>query len=95
MTDRAVFTDAYAVIPKGTMRDIVTSYLPFWEGTRLWVLSRPAIAALPRHSRNTSWRFSPAAAATGPKPTRRRQAVLFVVEGSRDADSEWRRIIMS
>ncbi len=41
LTDRAVFTDAYAVIPKGTMRDIVTSFLPFWEGTRLWVLSRP------------------------------------------------------
>ena len=24
-TDRAVFTEAYAVIPKGVMRDIVTS----------------------------------------------------------------------
>ena len=41
LTDRAVFTEAYAVIPRGTMRDIVTSALPFWEGTRLWVLSRP------------------------------------------------------
>ena len=41
LTDRAVFTEAYAVIPKGTMRDIVTSFLPFWEKTRLWVLSRP------------------------------------------------------
>ena len=39
LTDRAVFTDAYAVIPKGTMRDIVTSFLPFWDKTRLWVLS--------------------------------------------------------
>jgi (S)-ureidoglycine aminohydrolase len=27
MTQRAVFTDAYAVIPKGSMRDIVTSCL--------------------------------------------------------------------
>lgn len=41
LTDRAVFTEAYAVIPRGTMRDIVTSALPFWTGTRLWVLSRP------------------------------------------------------
>ena len=41
MTGRAVFTEAYAVIPKGVMRDIVTSALPFWQGTRLWVLSRP------------------------------------------------------
>ncbi len=31
LTDCAMFTDAYAVIPKGTIRDIVTSYLPFWE----------------------------------------------------------------
>ena len=41
LTDRAVFTDAYAVIPRGTMRDIVTSFLPGWTGTRLWVLARP------------------------------------------------------
>ena len=41
LTDRAVFTEAYAVIPRGTMRDIVTSALPFWDKTRLWVLARP------------------------------------------------------
>jgi (S)-ureidoglycine aminohydrolase len=40
-TDRAVFTTAYAVLPRGTMRDIVTSALPFWEQTRLWVIARP------------------------------------------------------
>ena len=40
-TDRAVFTEAYAVLPRGTMRDIVTSSLPFWENTRLWVIARP------------------------------------------------------
>jgi hypothetical protein len=40
-TDRAVFTEAYAVLPRGTMRDIVTSKLPFWENTRLWVIARP------------------------------------------------------
>ena len=28
LTGRAVFTEAYAVIPGGVMRDIVTSYLP-------------------------------------------------------------------
>ena len=41
LSDRAVFTTGYAVIPKGTMRDITTSYLPFWDNTRLWVLARP------------------------------------------------------
>ena len=32
--DRAAITEAYAVIPKGVMRDIVTSFLPFWDRTR-------------------------------------------------------------
>jgi (S)-ureidoglycine aminohydrolase len=41
MTGRAVFTEAYAVIPKGVMSDIVTSVLPFWENARAWMLSRP------------------------------------------------------
>ncbi len=41
LTGRAVFTEAYAVIPRGTMGDIVTSLLPGWEGTRAWILARP------------------------------------------------------
>ncbi len=41
LTGRAVFTEAYAVIPKGVMRDIVTSCLPFWDKTRAWVIARP------------------------------------------------------
>ncbi len=41
LTDRAIFTDAYAVIPRGTMSDIVTSMLPFWDKARFWVLARP------------------------------------------------------
>ena len=41
LSDRAMFREAYAVIPRGTNSDIVTSYLPHWQGTRLWVLARP------------------------------------------------------
>ena len=41
MTGRAVFTPAYAVIPRGCFSDIVTSYLPGWTGTRLWMIARP------------------------------------------------------
>jgi (S)-ureidoglycine aminohydrolase len=41
MTQRAVFTEAYAFIPKGCFSDIVTSFLPGWRGTRLWVIARP------------------------------------------------------
>ncbi|MDP0926342.1 cupin domain-containing protein, partial [Paracoccus onubensis] len=40
-TDTAVFTDAYAIVPRSVMRDIVTSYLPGWTGMRMWVLARP------------------------------------------------------
>ena len=40
-TDRAVITEAYTVIPRGVLRDIVTSQFPFWHGTRAWVISRP------------------------------------------------------
>jgi (S)-ureidoglycine aminohydrolase len=40
MTGRAVFTEAYAVIPKGCFSDIVTSYLPGWTKTRLWLIAR-------------------------------------------------------
>ena len=41
MTGRAVFTTAYAFIPKGCFSDIVTSYLPGWTQTRLWLIARP------------------------------------------------------
>ena len=38
MTGRAVFTEAYAVLPRGVLREIVTSPLPGWENTRSWIL---------------------------------------------------------
>jgi len=41
LSDRAIVTEAYTVIPRGVLRDIVTSVLPQWENTRAWVLNRP------------------------------------------------------
>lgn len=41
LSDRAIFTEAYAIIPKRVLTDIVISYLPFWEGMRMWVIARP------------------------------------------------------
>ncbi|WP_111720883.1 bifunctional allantoicase/(S)-ureidoglycine aminohydrolase [Homoserinimonas sp. OAct 916] len=41
LTDRAVVREAYTVIPKGVLRDIVTSNLPGWQGTRSWIIARP------------------------------------------------------
>ena len=37
----AIFTEAYAVLPACTMRDIVTSLLPDWHKTRTWIIARP------------------------------------------------------
>jgi len=41
MDSRAIVTEAYTVIPRGSMTDIVNSRLPFWEDTLLWVLASP------------------------------------------------------
>ena len=43
LTDRAMFTEAYAVIPRGTMSDIVTSYLPNWTDTSALGAGPPAV----------------------------------------------------
>ena len=41
ITGRAMFTEAFAIIPREVLSDIVTSALPFWQGARFWVLARP------------------------------------------------------
>ena len=83
LTGRAVFTEAYAVIPKGVMRDIVTSYIPFWEGTRLWVLSRPLSGFAETFSQYIM-EVAPGGGSDRPEPDRRAEGVLFVVEGELD-----------
>ncbi|MDF1669057.1 MAG: bifunctional allantoicase/(S)-ureidoglycine aminohydrolase [Roseovarius sp.] len=81
LTDRAVFTDAYAVIPKGTFSDIVTSFLPFWEGARFWVLSRPLSGFAETFSQYIA-DLQPGGGSTRPETEAGVQAALFVVEGS-------------
>jgi len=81
LTDRAIFTDAYAVIPKGTMRDIVTSFLPFWENTRLWVIARPLSGFAETFSQYIM-EVAPGGGSDHPETDQAAQAVLFVVEGS-------------
>lgn len=80
LTDRAVFTEAYAVIPKGTMRDIVTSFLPFWTQTRLWVLSRPLSGFAETFSQYIM-EVQPGGGSDRPETDGCAQGVLFVVEG--------------
>jgi len=80
MTDRAVFTNAYAVIPKGVMRDIVTSRLPFWENTRAWVLARPLSGFAETFSQYIM-EVGPGGGSDRPEPDVRAEGVLFVAEG--------------
>ncbi|TDO50602.1 (S)-ureidoglycine aminohydrolase [Kribbella sp. VKM Ac-2527] len=80
-TDRAVFTEAYAVLPRGTMRDIVTSQLPFWENTRLWVIARPLSGFAETFSQYIV-EVAPGGGSDQPETDPAAEAVLFVVEGN-------------
>ncbi len=81
MTGRAVFTESYAVIPKGTMRDIVTSNFPHWTKTRGWVLARPMTGFAETFSQ-TIMEVLPGGGSDRPEMNPLAQAVLFVVEGT-------------
>ena len=80
LTDRAVFTEAYAVIPKGVLRDITVSYLPFWDKTRAWVLSRPLSGFAETFSQYIM-EVAPDGGSDKPEPDSAAEGVLFVVEG--------------
>jgi (S)-ureidoglycine aminohydrolase len=80
LTSRAVFTEAYAVIPKGVMRDIVTSCLPFWDKTRAWILSRPLSGFAETFSQYIM-EVEPGGGSNRPEPDAGAEAVLFVMEG--------------
>jgi len=81
LTGRAVTTESYAVIPRGVMTDIVTSFLPHWENTRLWVLARP----MSGFSTTFSHYLMDVGAGGGsekPEPDAAAEGVLFVVDGT-------------
>jgi (S)-ureidoglycine aminohydrolase len=81
MTDRAVFTESYAVIPRGVMRDIVTSNLPHWRGTRAWVLARP-LTGFAETFAQLILEIAPGGGSDQPEPDAGAQGVLFVTAGA-------------
>lgn len=81
LTDRAMFTESFAVIPKGTLTDIVTSNLPFWNDTRVWVIARPMSGFSETFSHYIA-EVSPGGGSDKPELNPEAQGVLFVVEGS-------------
>ena len=87
LSDRAVLTEAYAIIPKRVLTDIVTSYLPFWQEMRMWVIARP----LSGFSETFSQYIVEIGAGGGsdkPELDEAAEGVLFVVSGSMDLTIE-------
>jgi len=80
LTGRAVFTEAYAVIPKGVMRDIVTSALPFWDDTRAWIIARP-LSGFAETFAQYIVEVAPGGGSDRPEPDPEAEGVLFVLEG--------------
>ena len=78
---RAIFTESFAVIPRDTMRDIVTSFLPGWDNARMWVLARPMTG----FSESFSWyamEVGPDGGSDTPDTDRTAQSVFLVTDGT-------------
>lgn len=81
LTDRAVVTEAYTVIPRGVLRDIVTSVLPEWEDTRSWILNRPVSGGATTFAQ-LILEVQPGGGSDRPEPQPEVQGLLFVMEGT-------------
>ncbi len=77
---KAVFTEAYAVIPAITMRDIVASLLPGWSHTRAWILARP-MTGFAESFAQYAVEVAPGGGSDTPEPDAGAEAILFVAEG--------------
>lgn len=81
LTGRAVFTEAYAVIPKGVMTDIVTSRFPYWEATRGWIIARP-LSGFSETFSHYVMEVAPGGGSERPEPERGAEGALFMVDGT-------------
>ena len=82
LDERAVFTEAYAVLPGSTMTDIVASAIPHWTKTRLWVIARPLSGFAETFSYYVM-DVAPGGGSTRPDDDGGAEHVLFVVGGAR------------
>lgn len=87
LTDRAIVTEAYTVIPRGVMRDIVTSNLPEWTGTRSWVLSKPVAGGAVTFSQ-TILEVAPGGGSEKPEPQVEVEGFIFVMGGQLEITHE-------
>ncbi|SDZ17072.1 (S)-ureidoglycine aminohydrolase [Jannaschia faecimaris] len=81
MTGRAVFTEAYAVIPRGCQTDIVTSFLPGWTGMRMWLLARP-MSGFSETFSHYLVELEAGGGSDAPEVDTAAQSILYVVDGT-------------
>ncbi len=80
LTGRAIFTLTYAFIPRGVMSDIVTSSLPFWNNTRLWMISRP-MSGFSETFSHYIMEVGPRGGSDKPELDPQAQSAIFMLEG--------------
>jgi (S)-ureidoglycine aminohydrolase len=81
LTDRAVVKEAYTVIPKGVLRDIVTSNLPGWTNTRAWIIARP-IAGFATTFSQLIVEVAPGGGSERPEAEAGVEGVIFLTRGA-------------
>ncbi len=81
--DRAVFTEAYAVLPRRVLSDIVASKLPGWRETRAWILARP-LTGFAETFAQLLLEIGAGGGADAPEPDPAAEGAYFVLEGAID-----------
>lgn len=76
----AIFTTSYCFMPGTTMRDIVTSLLPGWVGTRCWILARP-LSGFAETFAQYAVEVVPGGGSDSPEPDQGAQGGIFVAAG--------------
>ncbi len=76
----AIFTEAYAVLPAKTMRDIVTSFLPGWRDTRAWIIARP-LTGFAETFAQYAVEVAPGGGSDTPEPDADAQAIILIANG--------------
>ncbi|MFV0474916.1 MAG: bifunctional allantoicase/(S)-ureidoglycine aminohydrolase [Pikeienuella sp.] len=81
LSGRAIFTEAYAVIPRGVMTDIVASAFPGWTGARGWVIARP-LSGFAETFSQIIMELAPGGGAAAPETDPKAECVIFVTDGA-------------
>ncbi|MEM8569991.1 MAG: bifunctional allantoicase/(S)-ureidoglycine aminohydrolase [Pseudomonadota bacterium] len=87
LSDRAVFSEAYTVIPKGVLSYITGSRLPHWRGTLAWILARPLSGFAETFSQYLM-EVEPGGGSETPEPDPSAEAALFLMEGELELNIE-------